>query len=268
MKCVINDQLVLLRAPEGPLAAHVASFSNWAMSRDMRCVRCGGEFGSLRVLVGGSQTRRSDCAASLRRIVPGTFDIAPGGCGFARVTATALRQLLDFLRHQGLISAEKVHRPRLSPVERCAQAYERYLREERILAKATIVNYVPFIRGSSRIASATARSGSRAWVRGCRTVCAAPGPAAASEASQAPHHRAALLPAIRALPGRHPVGSGRSRPACGELVDVVDSRGPFRPTKCADSWRNQSAYRGRTSRLCDLAPARTLGSAFRRSGVP
>jgi site-specific recombinase XerD len=34
----------------------------------------------------------------------------------------------------------------LIPVERCAQAFERYLREERALATATIINYVPFIR--------------------------------------------------------------------------------------------------------------------------
>jgi integrase/recombinase XerD len=60
--------------------------------------------------------------------------------------ATALRQFLDFLRDQDVIPVEKIRRRRLSPVERCAQAFERYLREERLLAKATIVNYVPFIR--------------------------------------------------------------------------------------------------------------------------
>jgi site-specific recombinase XerC len=36
-------------------------------------------------------------------------------------------------------------RRRLTPVERCAQNFERYLREERVLAEATIVNYVPFV---------------------------------------------------------------------------------------------------------------------------
>jgi integrase len=61
--------------------------------------------------------------------------------------ATALQQFLDFLRYREVIPAEKILRPRLSPVERCAQAFERYLREERVLATATIVNYVPFIRG-------------------------------------------------------------------------------------------------------------------------
>ena len=30
MKCIINDQVVLRRAPEGPLAVYIASFSEWA----------------------------------------------------------------------------------------------------------------------------------------------------------------------------------------------------------------------------------------------
>ena len=34
----------------------------------------------------------------------------------------------------------------LTPVERCVQSFEQYLREERALARATIINYVPFIR--------------------------------------------------------------------------------------------------------------------------
>src|SRR5712692_8174837 len=35
---------------------------------------------------------------------------------------------------------------KLSAVERCIQAYERYLCEARALATATIVHYIPFIR--------------------------------------------------------------------------------------------------------------------------
>ena len=34
----------------------------------------------------------------------------------------------------------------LTPAERCTQAYEQHLREARGLARATIINYVPFIR--------------------------------------------------------------------------------------------------------------------------
>jgi site-specific recombinase XerD len=53
---------------------------------------------------------------------------------------------MDFLCQRGVIPAEKTSLPRLTPVEECAQAFERYLREERALARATLINYVPFIR--------------------------------------------------------------------------------------------------------------------------
>jgi site-specific recombinase XerD len=58
----------------------------------------------------------------------------------------ALTHVIDFLRREGLIPAEKTSADRLTAVERCTQAYEQYLREARALARATIINYVPFIR--------------------------------------------------------------------------------------------------------------------------
>jgi site-specific recombinase XerD len=146
MKCTINDQVVLLRAPEGPLVVYLASFSNWVSGQ-------GYALGSLRQrirLAAGFSWWLAENAVRLH-------SVSAGHCAqylryrarrlrIREGDATALRQLLDFLRHQGVIPAEKIHRPRLSPIERCAQAFERYLREERVLAKATIVNYVPFIR--------------------------------------------------------------------------------------------------------------------------
>ena len=63
-----------------------------------------------------------------------------------RGDAAGLRHLIEFLRREGVIPGEKVGAPRPTRVERCAQAYERYLREERVLATATILNYVPFVR--------------------------------------------------------------------------------------------------------------------------
>jgi site-specific recombinase XerD len=63
-----------------------------------------------------------------------------------RGDAAALSHLIDFLRREGVIPAEKIAAPRLTPAERCVQAYEQYLREMRALARATIVNYMPFIR--------------------------------------------------------------------------------------------------------------------------
>jgi hypothetical protein len=61
--------------------------------------------------------------------------------------AAALRQLIDFLRRHGVIPAEEIAPRRLSPVDQTVQAFEDYLRDERALADATIVNYGPFIRG-------------------------------------------------------------------------------------------------------------------------
>ena len=42
---------------------------------------------------------------------------------------------------------KKVSACPLTAAERCTQAYEQHLREARGLARATIINYVPFIRG-------------------------------------------------------------------------------------------------------------------------
>lgn len=58
----------------------------------------------------------------------------------------ALTHVIDLLRRNGVIPAEKTSADRLTAVERCTQAYEQYLREARALARATIVNYVPFVR--------------------------------------------------------------------------------------------------------------------------
>ena len=53
---------------------------------------------------------------------------------------------MDFLRREGVIPAEEVAVHERTPIDRCADAYEVYLREGRALATATIINYVPFVR--------------------------------------------------------------------------------------------------------------------------
>ena len=63
-----------------------------------------------------------------------------------RGDAPALRQFMDFLRGLGVIPAEKIAPRRLTAVEQEIIAFEHYLRDERVLAGATVVNYVPFIR--------------------------------------------------------------------------------------------------------------------------
>ena len=46
-----------------------------------------------------------------------------------------------------MIAPERSLAPGLTPVERCVRAFEHYLRDERALTPATIINYAPFIRG-------------------------------------------------------------------------------------------------------------------------
>ena len=53
MKCVINNQVVLSRPLEGPLAAHIGPFASGRASRDMRCTRFTGRYWSPRVSAGG-----------------------------------------------------------------------------------------------------------------------------------------------------------------------------------------------------------------------
>lgn len=147
MKYVVNDRIVLMRPPEGPLAAFIRPFSGWASEQ-------GYALDSLRqriwIAVGfsrwlGEKALRppgihSRHTAQYLQHRARRMSIHAGD-------AVALQQLLKFLCGQGVISAETVLPRRLAPAEQCAQDFEQYLSEERALAKATIVNYVPFIRG-------------------------------------------------------------------------------------------------------------------------
>jgi len=146
MKCIIDNQVVLSREPEGPLAAHInsfaksvreqgyatnsihrqvllaACFSRWLKQRRVR----------LRGITSEHAVRYLQYRGKHVRPHPGD--------------AAALRHLIDFLRRDGVIPTEEIAAPRLTPAEQCAQAYEQYLRETRALANATVINYVPFIR--------------------------------------------------------------------------------------------------------------------------
>lgn len=147
MKWSIDNQIVLSREPEGPLAAHIeplarsllekgyakgsiyrhallaAYFSRWLKQQGI----------ALSSLSSDHPPRYLQYRS--RRVL-----IHPGD-------AAALTHLLEFLRLKGVIPVERIPVRPLSPAERCAQAYAQYLREARALATATIVNYVPFIRG-------------------------------------------------------------------------------------------------------------------------
>ena len=134
MKCIIDNQVVLSRAPEGPLASHIGSFAKslseqgYALESIHRQVLLAACFSrwlkqkgvGLRSITSDHPPRYLRYRARHRRPCEGD--------------AAALRHLLDFLRREGVIPGEKIPTCQLTPAERCAQAYEQYLREERGLA--------------------------------------------------------------------------------------------------------------------------------------
>jgi integrase/recombinase XerD len=147
VKWSIDNQINLSRAPEGPLAAYIEPFARSLLEQGY---------------AGGPIHRHVLLAACFSRwlIQQGialsslSSDHLPRYLQYRarRVLihlgdAAALRHLLEFLRSEGVIPAEEIPARSLTPAERCAEAYAQYLRESRALARATIVNYVPMIRG-------------------------------------------------------------------------------------------------------------------------
>ncbi len=146
MKFIINDQVVLLRAPEGPLAPHIVSFLEWAIGQGYAPCSLRRR---IRIAVGFSRWL-AEKSVRLHSVSSRHFDqylrYRARRQQICEGDATALKQLLHFLRDHEVIPVEKIRQRRLSPVEQHVHAFERYLREERVLATATIVNYVRFIR--------------------------------------------------------------------------------------------------------------------------
>ena len=146
MKYRISHRLVLSRAPDGPLAAYIRVFAKWqsalgyapsSIHRQVLLAACFSHWlkqKGVTLLHISSDHPLQYLRYRARRVRPCLGD------------AAALRQLIDFLRGEGLIPVEKISACPLTPVERCAQRYAQYLREARALARTTIVNYVPFIR--------------------------------------------------------------------------------------------------------------------------
>ena len=146
MKCIIGNQVVLSRPPEGPLAAQIGSFAKSVSEQ-------GYSLASIhrRVLLAACFSRwlkqkgvglRSICSDHLVQYLRYRARHRRPCQG----DAAALRHLIDFLRREGLVPGEKRPTRQQTPAERCAEAFGQYLLEERALAHTTIINYVPFIR--------------------------------------------------------------------------------------------------------------------------
>ena len=146
MKYIINDQVVLSRPLEGPLAVYIDSFARW-LSEQGYALRSLGR----QVLIAACFSRWLEQKAVRLRSVSSEhatqyLQYRARRVRSQRGDAVALRYLIEFLSRNAVIPAEKRPAPRPNSVERCVQAFEHYLREDRVLASATIITYMPFIR--------------------------------------------------------------------------------------------------------------------------
>jgi integrase/recombinase XerD len=147
MKYVVNGDVVLSRPLEGPLSAHIGAFAQWARGhgyawasryRQVLLAACFSRWLAQRAI----SLRHVSAEHSARYLRSRTRRVK-----IHRGDAAALGQFLAFLRREGVLPAEKTAARRLTSVEHEAQAFETYLRHERVLADATIAYYVPFTRG-------------------------------------------------------------------------------------------------------------------------
>ncbi|MEQ1862951.1 MAG: site-specific integrase [Chthoniobacteraceae bacterium] len=146
MKHIVDGDIVLSRPPTGPLAAQIAAFAQW--TREQGYAR----YSRYRqvLLAAGLSRWLGQQAVELSRVSsdhpPRYLRSRARRVQAHRGDAASLRQFMDFLRGQRVIAAEKIAPRRLTAVEHTVQAFEGYLRDERILAEATITYYVTFVR--------------------------------------------------------------------------------------------------------------------------
>jgi len=111
VKYVVNDQVVLLRPLEGPLAAHIASFARW--TREQGYALC-----SLRrqILIAACFSRWLGKSGVRLRSVSSQraaqyLRYRARQVRLHRGDAAALKHLIEFLNREGVIPAEKVRLP-------------------------------------------------------------------------------------------------------------------------------------------------------------
>ncbi len=152
MRHRIDDQFVLLRVgpggPEGPVATYLRAFAGWLRQQGYKR-----DYVMFHLVLAASFSKwlkhkhtkllrnritSQHAARFLKGRRPDPHDPA------------AIRHFMEFLRSVKVIPAEKISRRQVTPTDRCLQAYEEYLRDERAVTKATIVNHIPFVRSFLR----------------------------------------------------------------------------------------------------------------------
>jgi len=145
MKCVITDQLVLSRAPEGPLSGYVGPFADFlsaqgyalkSIHRQVHLAACFSQWLQQKSVALPHIT--AEHTKQYLRDRAQRFKLHQGD-------AAALQHIMGFLHHEGIVPAETAPVRRRTPAECWTQQYEQHLREVRGLSEATILNYVPFI---------------------------------------------------------------------------------------------------------------------------
>jgi len=146
VKCIINAEGVISQSLEGPLATHIGSFSErvgelgYALDSLKKQVRIAAFFSRwLGQRAIPLRDISSEHAVQFLQYRARRSLLHKGD-------AAALRRLIEFLTRQAAIPIQEMLPAKLTSAEHCAQAYEQYLREARALARATIINYAPFVR--------------------------------------------------------------------------------------------------------------------------
>ena len=146
MKCIVSEDVVLLRPLDGPLSDYIVGFANWLRDEGYgsysrhRYVRLAAWFSHW---LGEEGVDLSNVGSeNLSRYLRTHAQQVK----IARGDAAALRHFLNFLRRRGVIPAERISPRPLSPVDQVVQEFERYLLHDRALTQATAINYVPFVR--------------------------------------------------------------------------------------------------------------------------
>ena len=146
MRYIIDEQVVLMRPPQGPVAIYIRPFADWMRGQGYALPSLREK---VRLAVGfshwlGSKALRA-CAIRSRHCAQYLQHRAQQR-GSRPGEELALTQFVELLRRQGVSPAEQAPAGKLTPAERCIEGFERYLREERALSQAALTNYVPFIR--------------------------------------------------------------------------------------------------------------------------
>jgi site-specific recombinase XerD len=146
MRYIVDGDIVLSQRPKGPLAALIEAFAAWGREQGYRWYS---RYRKVLLAAGfsrwlGKQTIRLRGVSSEHtcRYLRSRARRVPRRKG----DAAALRQFLGFLRGRHMIRAEKRVPGRVTACERTIQGFEQYLLTARALVRATVIQYVPFIR--------------------------------------------------------------------------------------------------------------------------